>query len=186
MISITINSNAQEILGRVKSLRERNIGVAIKTALDATNEETVGYIQERYMTGPRPEKLGVITNRLRRSVRRSAAQIVGESVLSSIGSNVEYAAIHEFGGTIRRVTKPGKVRLRTDAGGNLQRNYRGGAIFATAKHKRAREVSYSGGKSYEIVMPERSFIRRGIEDRAPVYTQRISSAIQLAWNGGAA
>jgi phage gpG-like protein len=182
MISITVNSNAQAILGRVKSLRERGLGIAIKTALDATNEETVGVIQEQYLTGPRPEKLGVITNRLRRSIRRSAAQIVGESVLSSIGTNVEYAAIHEFGGTIRRVTKPGTVRLRTDARGELQRNSRGGAIFASRKLKRARTVAYQGGQSYQIEIPERSFIRRGLEDQAPAYTARLSAAIVQAWN----
>ena len=52
-----------------------------------------------YLTGPRPAKLGVRSGRLRSSifwfVNRRANQIVG-----TIGTNVVYAPIHEFGGII--------------------------------------------------------------------------------------
>jgi len=51
---------------------------------------------QRNVSGPRPGHLGVVTNRLRSSI--SAVKIAPLSV--KVGTNVVYAAIHEFGGEI--------------------------------------------------------------------------------------
>ena len=56
----------------------------------------------KYLSGPRPERLGVITGRLRNSIaapppiRSSRGDVVGY-----VGTNVVYARIHEFGGEIK-------------------------------------------------------------------------------------
>ena len=182
MIQIALTTNATEIVRRLKVMPERMLA-ALKSAADDRNLATVGYIQGSLLTG---QVLRVRTNRLRSSIRTVQAYISGNAVMSGIGTNVVYAGIHEFGGTIRRTTKPGAVRLRTDAGGQLLRGTTGGAIFAKASHKRARSVSYSGGHDYTITMPERSYIRRGIRENAEKYTRAFSNAIVRTWNGGTA
>lgn len=61
-----------------------------------------GKIQKERLTGKGPfpipqNRLGVVTGRLRQSVRTTKPQINGDQVTTSIGSNVSYAALHEFG-----------------------------------------------------------------------------------------
>lgn len=61
-----------------------------------------GLVTEERLTGKGPfpvadHRLGVVTGRLRQSLRAAPARIEGESVIVSIGSPVEYAAAHEFG-----------------------------------------------------------------------------------------
>ncbi len=131
----------------------------IATALDVENGLTVGHIVEARMTGTGPfpveeGKLGVRTGRLRQSVRPSPARIVGSAVLSSIGTNVEYAAIHEFGGTI---VPKNKQALKFSVGGR----------FVTVT---------------KVVMPKRAPIARGIEDCVGNYRDTIGAAITKTWD----
>ena len=70
--------------------------------------EAHSFITEKYLSGPRPEKLGVITGRLRSSIKFKVEQ--SDNVISiRFGSDVPYAAIHEFGGDAGR---GGKVHIR--------------------------------------------------------------------------
>lgn len=55
------------------------------------------YITEGYLSGPRPEKLGVVTGRLRSSIKFRIDQNDND-ISIRFGSSVPYAAIHEFGG----------------------------------------------------------------------------------------
>jgi phage gpG-like protein len=54
-----------------------------------------------YLSGPRPRKLGVVTGRLRNSIKISVKQI-NDSLKGTIGTNVKYAPVHEFGGRTGR------------------------------------------------------------------------------------
>lgn len=79
-----------------------------------------------------------------------------------IGSNKRYAAIHQFGGTIDRAPYPTRVRLRTDAKGNLIRqgdegSAKGRAVFAKDKHKRARET-WAQVDAYQVTIPARPYL----------------------------
>lgn len=49
-----------------------------------------------YLSGPRPDKLGVVTGILRNSVRAKAYPD-GNNIIGEIGSNVVYARAHEEG-----------------------------------------------------------------------------------------
>ena len=49
-----------------------------------------------YLSGPRPQKLGVVTGTLRRSIGAIVRMARNEGV-GEVGTNVIYAAIHEFG-----------------------------------------------------------------------------------------
>lgn len=70
-----------------------------------------------YLSGPRPEKLGVVSGRLRSSIRHRVEQS-GNKTTISIGTDVPYARIHELGGILTRKKKNGssfsvKIRKRS-------------------------------------------------------------------------
>lgn len=154
---------------------------AIQRGVNRASQLVVAGIQEKRLTGQGPfpvseGRLGVRTNRLRSSLRATAAQTQDGEVTATIGTNVVYAAIHEYGGVIERTVKPGSVRLRTDKKGNLLT--RGNlAIFAKRSHKLAKEVSYAGGKQYRIVMPARHWFSKGIADNQQIFATEITSEI---------
>ena len=52
--------------------------------------------QQKYLSGPRPSRLDVVTTRLRGSIT-SKVEVSGDRVVGRIGSNVPYALVHEFG-----------------------------------------------------------------------------------------
>lgn len=178
---------AKATLARFEQL-PRRVLVGIARGLDKANQLTVGVIQRDFMSFPKSspptmEGLRVITNRLRGSVRASKAVIAGDTVTSSIGSNVKYAALHEFGGVITVTKKPGTVRLRTDARGNLLRQGPNGrlAIFAKNVHKRAKEVAF-GGSTYTATYPARRPFLRGINRTRETTIDIVSRAAIAAAN----
>jgi phage gpG-like protein len=136
----------------------------MRATMDVQNEFTVGHIQERRMTGTGPfppvaGQLGVRTGRLRRSLRPSRAIIRAGAVLSAIGTNVKYAAIHEFGGR----TRPHKIRAR-----------RKKALYFSIGGKvvTVKSVNHPGSQ-----IPARRPIRRGIADRRRDYQRAIFEAV---------
>ena len=81
---------------------------------------------------------------------------------AQIGAATPYAAIHQFGGTIEMPAKSTKVRLRTDAAGNLLRqgtegSAKGRAVFARDNQKRARE-SWAEIGAHTITIPARPYL----------------------------
>ena len=91
---------------------------------------------------------------------RLSHQVVGSDLL--VGTSAPYGAAHQFGGTFQRTQKPGKVRLRTDAKGNLLRQGDEGsasrlAIFASRRHKRFTEREFAG-KDYTVTLPARPWL----------------------------
>lgn len=167
-LSIQFTPQAQAVLAKFETL-PRRVLVAIKTGLDDENRNTVSIIQRDFMSFPKQgpstlEGLRVQSNRLRASVRASKAIISGDTVTAAIGSNVKYAALHEFGGVVHHPARAGSVRLRTDARGNLLRQGANGklAVFAKKSHKRAKTVSYQG-QAYDVTYPARRPFLRGIQ-----------------------
>lgn len=188
-ITITASAETQDYLQRLKGQPQR-IARAICAGMDAANQLAVANIQEKHLTGVGPypveeHRLGVRTNRLRGSVRASATRQVSERQYeSAIGSNVIYAAIHEFGGVIHRKAAVGKVRLKTDAGGRLirQANHPHLAVFAKTGAKRAKEVA-TKTDAYDIHMPARAPFATGIRESLPVYNEEIARRLAAAMKG---
>lgn len=176
---ILLTDNANDILGRVRDLAERGIGRAIAVALDAENALTVSHIQISRMNFPFPgdttlEGLRSISGHLKSSVRQTPARIVGDAVISGIGSNVVYMGPHEFGFEGDVTVSPFTRRVSSrNVGGP-----RGG------KKLRAEGIAFVRGFTRHMRLPERAPLRRGIADRAANYTQRISQEIEHAWNTG--
>ena len=88
-----------------------------------------------------------------------------------VGTDVPYAAIHQFGGTIKREAAPMTVRLR---------KRKGRTLFAKTKHKRVRIVD-TAHKAYTITIPARPFIGVGptdIQDMLDTITRNLQKALK--------
>ena len=190
-IGFELSPKAQKLIGSLRTA-PMEAPRAIAAAMDKQNVLTVSHIQRAYLSFPKGGPavaigLRVQSNRLRGAAWASPAVVSGATVASAIGDNVKYAAIHEFGGTIHHPARAGKVRLKTDARGNLvgQRKNARLAVFARAGHKRAKEVAYRA-EAYDVVMPARRMFQRGITDRSEAYSRSVSAAIVAAMGGAAA
>ena len=152
--SIKVSGDALQVMERIKD--RAGLMHALAGAVDKQNQFSVGRIVQDRMNGvgpfpPEQHRLGFRTGLLKGSLHASAAQVSGDGIRSAIGSNVRYAAIHEFGGVIHHPRRVGFVRLRTDAKGNQLR--RGNlAIFASRAHKRFESVRSHAG-AYDVTMP---------------------------------
>lgn len=75
------------------------------------------------------------------------------------GAANAYAAVHQFGATVERAPYSTKVRLRTDAKGNLLRQGKDGklAVFAKDSHKRVRESWHEVG-AFTVKIPARPYL----------------------------
>lgn len=169
-IKIELSEEALAIVRSFQTLPDTMLG-AIARAMDLENQFTVSHIQAEYLSfskGGPPVEIGlrVQSNRLRGSVRASKAVVSGQAVESAIGSNVEYAAIHEFGGTIpaHTVTAKGGGMLRFQIG--------------------ERVMFRKSVNIPEIDMPARAPFQRGINDRLNDYGEAISEAVVGAMEGG--
>ena len=72
------------------------VNSAARTGLKRGLLIAAGIAQREFLSGPRPEKLDVRTTRLRNSISTEVEQLP-DRVKGKIGSNVAYAAYHEFG-----------------------------------------------------------------------------------------
>lgn len=176
-----------ELRAVMAAMTPQALGKALVVGLDEAAQLTVGSIQAKRLSGRGPfppveGRLGVRSGRLRGSIRASKA-VVGEAGASvTIGTNVKYAAIHEFGGTYTRKVKPGTVRLATDRAGNLVK--RGNlATFAKRRNSRAREVAFTGGGSYTVNVPARAPIGHGVADNEGTFVSSIEKAVRAALGG---
>lgn len=104
---------------------------------------TVGLVQREYLSGPRPTRLDIVTRRLRDSIA-TQVQNTGTGVIGRIGTNVVYAAYHEFG-------FHGVVNVKAHS-------RLGHAVKAHERH-----VDYAG----------KPFLRPGLRKAMPVVTQQI-------------
>lgn len=188
-VNVELTPEAQTILRQSAGTPGRILN-AIRRAHDSENEKLVSHITLAYMNFPGPPGkttlagLRHVSGRLALSLRRSLdsrATISGNTVESSVGSNLVYMGVHEYGGPYNFPAR--NVRLRTNARGELIRQPgRLLAVFATSKHKRARDVM---GKAYTATYPERAPIRKGVADRLPAYRAALSAAVvQAAPIGG--
>lgn len=166
IVSISVSSNAAEIVRQLQAFPPAMLE-SIRKALDLQNELTVGHVQATKLSQRGPDTLGVVTNRLRSSLRPTAAVVSGQSVASSIGTPVRYAGAHEDG-FVGEVQVRAFTRRVTSAFG---RRMPSGTTASVSPHKR------------KVTIRARRWLSRGIEERVPAYGQAVSAAIVAAWEG---
>lgn len=168
MISISITSDAQALLGKLGRF-PAEMAQGIAGALDRQNMETLNYVSVRKLRQRGPTTLGVVSSRLRSSIRITPAQVVNSShIVSAIGSNVKYAAVHEYG-IDQQVQVRAHSRAITQVFGRPLRDPRTVQVRAHSMHLR---------------FPARAPFRTSAEERQQNYGQAISAAILTAWKTG--
>lgn len=150
--------------------------LAVAKAMDQQNQLTIGDITIKRLSFPRegpvvPDGLRVQSGLLRRSLRATPAVVVGENVASTIGSNVKYAAIHEFG-------FDGVVQVGPHTRKRFERKkFIGGKGRAVTRKVRVGDINVVA-HSREVHLPERKYVRGTLFDRADKYIEAFGNAIQ--------
>ena len=90
-----------EMLPQVMKRFRENIDKNMSGLLKLIGEQVVGRSRDKYLSGPRPKKLGHISGNLAQSVLFRV-----EESRVTVGSNLPYAPVHEFGATIRAKRAP--------------------------------------------------------------------------------
>ncbi|MDQ0454652.1 phage virion morphogenesis protein [Rhizobium paknamense] len=103
------------------------------------------------------EHILVRTGRLKNSLTAAS-----DAVSATVGTNVEYAAIHQFGGVIRQTARSQTLSLKRIRGSKQVRFVRAGAKGAVE-----REVTIG---ARQIVMPARPYLGINDADRAEIAT----------------
>lgn len=206
MNNVELTSNAQAVLETAERIPDE-LAEAIAKAMDTENQLTVGHIVKTKLSRRSATTLGVVTNRLRGSLRATKSKAKSREVTSSIGSNVRYAGVHEFGfrGTVtvgaftRRNPRGDKFnflargKASRDAGivndYNISRKM-AEALGGFGKGGRARiflkktssGVSFVKAHKRKLNFPARAMVSTGIEERAENYQRTLSAAIEEAWS----
>lgn len=141
----------KELIAKLENATKEEV---ILSSLDTAAANISGWVKENRLTGPRPQFLGVISGRLRSSISFLPARKAGDGYEVEIGTNVEYARIHEYGGII--VKYPRSSRLMAT---RFVRGSKKGAF----KEFRVIGQGFSFGK-HTINMPARPFLRPAIEN----------------------
>ena len=129
-------------------------------------------VVRNFEVGGRPEKWKPLSKAYARRRKKGAGSILrltgrlmnsitarAEDDRAVVGTNVVYAAIHQFGGEIKRTTRAGAM-AHGKGGRFLSRK-------AASRRKTAVRVSFhGGGQAYVITMPPRPFLVVQDEDRA--------------------
>jgi len=86
----------RRLTGLSRELHQENIRAMEASVIYITNVS-----KQDYLSGPRPEKLDVVTGRLRSSVNYKVTG-EGNDLKGIVGTNVVYGRIHELGGYLMR------------------------------------------------------------------------------------
>ncbi len=152
MIKVSIiRANEQTVINSLATTDERVL-LALGQGLEAGLLLAVGRAQTNYLSGPRPGKLNVITTRLRGSITEEVTT-AAQTVTGVIGTNVPYAAYHEFGfhGTVQvkgfnRVTHlvNGKNQMLAKGGKKNAAKLKTGFVGVSPVHAHPRRINYAG------------------------------------------
>lgn len=173
-VSITLSPRAQALLAAAPAWPIA-LKSAIAAALDKQNGLSVGHITKTKLKRRGPLTLGVVSSRLWTSVRSTKPVITGDAILSSIGSNVRYAGVHEFG--FSGIVKVGGFTRRQPSNDQVNGHRRG--FTARQRRETVTATGFARVRAHtrRVKMPARAMFRSGIEERLPAYSAAISQAV---------
>jgi phage gpG-like protein len=181
-IEIALTAEGQRAMAGIAAFPDRLLP-AIARGVDMGLELALGQTIARRFTGKGPfpvsdKRLGVVSGRLRMSLRRSPAQVQGDVVRAAIGTNVKYFGVHEFGfeGSVQ---VKAHNRTRTKAGEPV-RDARG-----RLKKTRIETTHPVKAHSRRMKVPAREPLRTGLKDQRRAIGERISAAMVEEWRRGA-
>lgn len=183
--SITITIDDTPLRNALDALRSMD-ATAMRPALDAIGAAMVTATQLRFRSGADPD--GAEWKPSKRALKHGGQTLVESGrLLQSLtynvlddgvewGSNVIYAAIHQFGGPIHRAAGKTKVYRTVSKSGELGNRF-------VKKHVANFMTEHSHG-AYDIVMPRRAYLGVNEADAGEI-TQILSDHLQAAIDGGA-
>lgn len=194
-LQISLSEEAKRKLERFDQLPAEVLRAACR-AIDKENQLTIGYIQEHKLSERGPDTLGVVTNRLRSSPWATKAEVLadgvqgGAGVQSTLGTNVIYAGVHEFGidkdVTVKEHVRKTATRFSIDNGRRTVSRSAAARLGLLTKAGKGRKgmAQEVGGKDVTVKahmrhmkMPARAMFRKGIQERGPNYATALSKAI---------
>jgi phage gpG-like protein len=165
MIETTITASPN-LASALKALKPEATLRAIVKGMKRGTMLITAAVQKERLTGKGPfapslQRLGVVTGRLRQSVRGTDPQLSGSTVTTSIGSNVKYAAAHEFGfkGTVK--VRAHEVTMTKLFGRKLKAPLRFTRLASSRK----------------VNIPERKPFRAGINENLPKLEAEIEREV---------
>lgn len=147
MITVSVVGR-EELVAKLDAIPEA-VRKGLRSAILEQLIQLQGYVKEQKLTG---QVLKVQTGTLRRSINVSSLEETGSKISGAVGTNTQYGKLHEYGLPVRAHT-----RLITQVFG-----------------RQLKFPEYVNVKAF--TMPERSFLRSALEDRA----EDIQIALQLA------
>lgn len=169
-ISFSIDATQlQALFDKLDSLKQERL---ISRSLDQSAKYLIGWIKKNRLTGPRPRYLGVDTGRLRSSISSSKAVKTAEGFVARIGTNVDYAEVHEFG-FHGRVTVSAHIRTQ-------RKKVR---LFGRTKEVRTGDI-HVRTHSRQMNIKARPFMRPSIESQTNrlkilmIFTDNINKELE--------
>jgi phage gpG-like protein len=111
-------------------------------------------VKARKLSG---QVLNVQTGRLRRSIHHEV-MVSGSRIVGAVGTNVSYARIHEFGGTVQRSAHNRLIR--------------------SAWGRPLRYPVWQSVRAHSARFPERSFLRSALTEMRSDYRTRVDAAVK--------
>lgn len=156
--------NVSLVGDQVIAARYKALGPQLRTRLADTIYalciKLVGHIQQDKLQG---QVLHHRSGRLQRSIHANPIRTEGTKIIGEVGTNVEYAAVHEYGLT---VTVSEHLMLVKQAWGRPL--------------KEPKEVTV---RAHKATYPERSFLRSALKDMAPEIRHALTTAAESVMEG---
>jgi phage gpG-like protein len=171
---VGIRSNAGTVARRMQSFPGR-VAEMLRGELDRQNRTTITHVARTRLSFPRAsnpglEGLRVQTGTLRRGLVAGFIPAYNHSnttIVGGISNRVRYASIHEFGGTI-----PPRGIIRPKTAKALRFVVNGRVLF----RKWVNQTEPS-------TIPARAPVRKGLDERMPVYRQNCAAIVQREFRG---
>lgn len=170
-MDIAIITSAEAMAAHRRLRDDAGLLRVLAREMDVQNKLTESHIQRARMSQRGPETLGVISNRLRNSIRPSKTVILANGLRSSIGSNVRYMGPHEFGFDGDVTVGPYKRKRKVTE-----------VIFGKRRRVRKGDINVRSHQRH-VVIKERAPIRKGIEDRRVAYGTALGGAMHNFYEG---
>ncbi len=196
-VAIAFDERSQELVRALRGLPQEMIE-AVARGMYKGLALALGKITRSRFTGkgpfPVPQgRLGVRSNRLRSSLRWNVtgqpgqaggerSRIEGNTVTGSMGSNVEYAGVHEYGFT-------GEVQVRSFRRQVSPTQFVKKGLGVLKGTKKLGKEAFKAALGMESVrahrrrmnVPARAPLGSGLREHGGIITQQIGAALRAAW-----
>ena len=202
-MAVTVTTNCPQVAAKLRNL-PKALRPAVRRAIKRTLEYMSSTAQRRYLSGPRPAHLGVVTTRLRNSITTDVRDR-GTDIVGRLGTNVPYAARHELGFRgveyVRAHTRvigftdrrgksqslAGARRAIRDLDGNLRGYRRGSKTAASLVGSSLTHVQFVRGHTRNAKTQARPYLRPAIKLHTDDLADEVKAAIKttIRKEGGA-